>query len=174
MDGTNSRRQVLILPLKEDYLFVSAIRRIVIPEAFLTADTILLLLNNIFSAMVVYPATIRKHIRSELPFMATENIIMEMVKEGASRQECHEKIRVLSVAAAKVVKEQGGENDLLERIKEDEYFKRIWGKLDELTDEKTFTGRAEEQVERFVGGEVKSVLEMWKDRITGDKVDLKV
>lgn len=152
----------------------SAIRRIVIPEAFLTADTILLLLNNIFSALVVYPATIRKHIRSELPFMATENIIMAMVKAGASRQECHEKIRVLSVAAAKVVKEEGGENDLMERVKGDVYFKPIWDELEQLTDETTFTGRAGEQVERFVGGEVKQVLETWKDRITAEKVDLKV
>ena len=152
----------------------SAIRRIVIPEAFLTADTILLLLNNIFSALVVYPATIRKHIRAELPFMATENIIMEMVKSGASRQECHEKIRVLSVAAAKVVKEEGGENDLLDRVRGDDYFKGIWGKLEELTDEKTFTGRAGEQVHRFVVGEVAQVLSLWKERITGEKVDLKV
>jgi adenylosuccinate lyase len=133
-----------------------------------------LLLNNIFSALVVYPATIRKHIRAELPFMATENIIMEMVKSGASRQECHEKIRVLSVAAAKVVKEEGGENDLLDRIRGDEYFKGIWGKLDELTDERTFTGRAGEQVDRFVKGEVAQVLESWNGRITGEKVDLKV
>jgi len=133
-----------------------------------------LLLNNIFSALVVYPATIRKHIRAELPFMATENIIMEMVKSGASRQDCHEKIRVLSVAAAKVVKEEGGENDLLDRIRGDEYFKGIWGKLDELTEERTFTGRAGEQVERFVGGEVAKVLSLWRDRISGEKIDLKV
>jgi len=146
----------------------------VIPEAFLTADTILLLLNNIFSNLVVYPATIRKHIRAELPFMATENIIMEMVKQGASRQECHEKIRVLSVAAAKVVKEQGGENDLLQRIREDQYFMGIWAKLEELTDETTFTGRAGEQVGRFVGGEVAAALDTWRDRITGEKVELKV
>jgi adenylosuccinate lyase len=156
-------------------LWDSAIRRIVIPEAFLTADTILILLNNIFSSLVVYPATIKKHIRAELPFMATENIIMEMVKaHGASRQECHEKIRVLSVAAARVVKEEGGENDLLERIGQDEYFRGIWGDLGRLTDERTFTGRAEEQVVGFVGGEVKGVLEKWKDRISGEKVDLKV
>jgi len=156
------------------FTYCSAIRRIVIPEAFLTADTILLLLNNIFSNLVVYPATIRKHIRAELPFMATENIIMEMVKQGASRQECHEKIRVLSVAAAKVVKEQGGENDLLQRIREDKYFTGIWAKLEELTDETTFTGRAGEQVGRFVGGEVAAALDTWRDRITGEKVELKV
>jgi adenylosuccinate lyase len=106
--------------------------------------------------------------------MATENIIMAMVQSGASRQECHEKIRVLSVAAAKVVKEEGGENDLLDWVKGDKYFKPIWGDLDTLTDERTFIGRANEQVERFVGGEVKVVLETSKDRITGDKVDLKV
>jgi len=106
--------------------------------------------------------------------MATENVIMAMVKSGASRQECHEKIRVLSVAAAKVVKEEGGENDLLDRVKGDEYFKPIWGELETLTDERTFIGRANEQVERFVGWDVKVVLETWKDRITGDKVDLKV
>jgi adenylosuccinate lyase len=146
----------------------------VIPEAFLTADTILLLLNNIFSNLVVYPATIRKHIRSELPFMATENIIMEMVKQGASRQECHEKIRVLSVAAAKVVKEEGGDNDLLQRIRGDKYFEGIWNKLEELTDEKTFTGRAGEQVSKFVGGEVAAALDTWRSRITGEKVELKV
>jgi adenylosuccinate lyase len=160
-------------PLFTD-LMVSAIRRIVIPEAFLTADTILLLLNNIFSALVVYPATIRKHIRSELPFMATENVIMAMVKAGASRQECHEKIRVLSVAAAKVVKEEGGENDLLERIRGDEYFKPIWGELETLTDESTFTGRAAQQVDKFVREDVAQALAPWKDRITSAKVDLKV
>lgn len=124
--------------------------------------------------MVVYPATIRKHIRAELPFMATENIIMEMVKLGASRQECHEKIRVLSVAAARVVKEEGGNNDLLDRIRCDEYFKPLWGRLDELTDERTFTGRATEQVEKFVNGEVRQILDAWKDRVTAEKVDLKV
>ena len=141
----------------------------------MTADTILLLLNNIFSSLVVYPATIQKHIRAELPFMATENIIMEMVKNhGASRQECHEKIRVMSVAAARVVKEEGGENDLLERIRRDEYFKSIWGDLTRLTDESTFTGRAEQQVERFVAGEVNDALEKFKDRLSGEKVDLKV
>jgi adenylosuccinate lyase len=156
------------------HYWCSAIRRIVIPEAFLTADTVLLLLNNIFSGLVVYPATIRKHIRAELPFMATENIIMEMVKRGASRQECHEKIRVLSVAAARVVKEEGGDNDLLERIRGDKYFEPIWTELESLTDERTFTGRAAEQVTKFVNENVATTLGDWRDRITGAKVDLKV
>jgi adenylosuccinate lyase len=123
---------------------------------------------------VVYPATIRKHIRAELPFMATENIIMEMVKRGASRQECHEKIRVLSVAAAKVVKEEGGDNDLLDRIRGDKYFEPIWTELESLTDERTFTGRASEQVTKFVNENVATALGDWRERITADKVDLKV
>jgi len=106
--------------------------------------------------------------------MATENIIMAMVKSGASRQECHEKIRVLSVAAARVVKEEGGDNDLLDRIRADDYFRPIWGQLEVLTDERTFTGRAAEQVEKFVERDVRSALEPWKDRITELKVDLKV
>ena len=123
---------------------------------------------------MVYPATIRKHIRAELPFMATENIIMEMVKRGASRQECHEKIRVLSVAAARVVKEEGGDNDLLERIRGDKYFEPIWTELESLTDERTFTGRAAEQVTKFVNENVATALGGWRERITGEKVDLKV
>jgi adenylosuccinate lyase len=132
------------------------------------------MLNNLFSGLVVYPATIRKHIRAELPFMATENIIMAMVKSGSSRQECHEKIRVLSQAAAQKVKQEGQDNDLLDRVREDSYFQPIWEKLDELTDEKTFIGRAPEQVEKFVRGDVKSALEPWKDRLTDVEVELKV
>jgi adenylosuccinate lyase len=106
--------------------------------------------------------------------MATENIIMEMVKRGASRQECHEKIRVLSVAAARVVKEEGGDNDLLERIRGDKYFEPIWTELESLTDERTFTGRAAEQVTKFVNENVAAALGDWRERITGEKVDLKV
>jgi adenylosuccinate lyase len=78
------------------------------------------------------------------------------------------------VAAAKVVKEEGGDNDLLQRIRGDKYFEGIWNKLEELTDEKTFTGRAGEQVSKFVGGEVAAALDTWRSRITGEKVELKV
>jgi adenylosuccinate lyase len=132
------------------------------------------MLNNIFSGLIVYPRTIRKRIHAELPFMATENIIMAMTKHGASRQECHEKIRVLSVAAARVVKVEAGENDLMDRIKGDEYFEPIWGELERLLDERTFIGRAPEQVQGFLEGEVKEALDLWRDRITGEKVELKV
>lgn len=128
----------------------SANRRVTIPEAFLTADILLTTLQNISEGLVVYPSVIGRRISQELPFMATENIIMAVVKAGGDRQECHEKIRVLSHQAGAVVKEQGGENDLIERVKADEYFKPIWNELDSLLDPRTFVGRAPEQVDTFV------------------------
>ncbi|KAL7425077.1 adenylosuccinase ade13 [Cryptotrichosporon argae] len=128
----------------------SANRRVTIPEAYLTADILLSTLQNISEGLVVYPSVIARRISQELPFMATENIIMAVVKAGGDRQECHEKIRVLSHQAAAVVKEQGGENDLIERVKKDAYFEGIWQQLDSLLDPNTFVGRAPQQVDRFV------------------------
>jgi adenylosuccinate lyase len=118
----------------------SAIRRISLPEAFLIADACLILLDNIFSGLVVYPAIISRRMREELPFMATENFLMALVKKGVSRQEAHEEIRVLSHQAAAVVKQGGGENDLINRIRRTEFFRPIWGELDQLMDPKTFIG----------------------------------
>ena len=100
----------------------SANKRIAIPEAFLAIDAILSLYENVASGMVVYPKVIEKHLMDELPFMATENIMMDAVKRGGDRQELHEKIRVHSMEAGKVVKEQGGKNDLMERIANDSSF----------------------------------------------------
>lgn len=82
--------------------------------------------------MVVYPSVIARHIAQELPFMATENIIMAMVRHGGDRQVCHEEIRVLSHQSAQVVKEEGGENDLIERVRRTEYFKPIWGEVSSM------------------------------------------
>ncbi|KAJ3384461.1 adenylosuccinase ade13 [Lobulomyces angularis] len=154
----------------------SANRRITIPEAFLTADIVLSLLQNIFDGMVVYPSVIHRRILQELPFMATENIIMEIVKQGGDRQQCHEEIRVLSHQAARMVKEEGKENDLIERIKKTEYFKGIWGKLDELLDPKTFIGRAPQQVEKFLKTKVSVALGPYSKQLeTGVKqVELNV
>lgn len=143
----------------------SANRRVTLPEAFLTADILLTTLQNISEGMVVYPQVIGRRIKQELPFMATENIIMAMVKDGGDRQECHEKIRVLSHQAGAVVKEQGGENDLIERVKADDYFKPIWGQLDELMDPKTFVGRAPEQVDRFVKDWVEPALKPYTEAL---------
>uniref|UniRef100_F7GC18 Adenylosuccinate lyase n=1 Tax=Monodelphis domestica TaxID=13616 RepID=F7GC18_MONDO len=112
----------------------SANRRLCLAEAFLTADTILSTLQNVSEGLVVYPKVIERRIRQELPFMATENIIMAVVKAGGSRQDCHERIRVLSQEAAAVVKQEGGDNDLIARIRADPYFGPIHGQLEHLLD----------------------------------------
>ncbi|KAJ1560103.1 hypothetical protein HK405_008212 [Cladochytrium tenue] len=141
----------------------SANRRISIPEAFLTADIVLTLLNNIVDGLVVYPRVIQRRIAQELPFMATENFIMFMVKSaGADRQQCHEEIRVLSHQAARVVKEEGGENDLVERIRTTPYFAPLVPHLDALLDPTTFVGRAPEQVDSFLAKEVTPALEPYR------------
>jgi adenylosuccinate lyase len=124
----------------------SANRRISIAEAFLAADAILNTLQNICEGLVVYPKVIEKHVTQELPFLASENIIMSMVKLGANRQECHEQMRVLSMEAGAQVKTFGLENDLVDRIKASEYFLPIREKLDELLNPVTFVGRATPQV----------------------------
>lgn len=155
----NSARETAGGQWMERTLDDSANRRLTIPEAFLTADVILTLLQNISEGLVVYPAIISRHIAAELPFMATENIIMAMVRSGGDRQECHEKIRVLSHQAARVVKEEGGENDLIERVRKDAYFAPIADRLDVLLDPSSFTGRAPQQVDKFLAQWVKPALE---------------
>ena len=136
------------------------------PEAFLSADACLNLLQNIFEGMVVYPKVIESRINQELPFMATENILMEMVKHGgANRQECHEKIRVLSQIAGNHVKLDGKPNDLIDLLKKDEYFAPIHSKLDNILDPKLFIGRSSNQVEEFSKQVVAVVLEQYKDHL---------
>lgn len=152
----------------------SAIRRVSIPEAFLTADIVLSTLLNICSGLVVYPKVIEKHIMAELPFMATENVIMAMVKKGGNRQHCHEEIRVLSHQASDVVKLQGLENDLIQRIRESAYFAPVHDELETLLDPATFVGRAPEQTQEFVEGDVKEALAPYKHLITSEKVELSV
>ncbi|XP_046854826.1 adenylosuccinate lyase-like isoform X3 [Xenia sp. Carnegie-2017] len=143
----------------------SAVRRITLPEAFLTADVVLNTLQNVFEGLVVYPKVIERHIKQELPFMASETIIMEIVKRGGDRQECHEKIRVLSQEAASVVKMEGNDNDLVERIKRDEYFKDVHEKLDQILDPKAFIGRAPEQVTKFLKEEVYPKLKQFEGKL---------
>jgi adenylosuccinate lyase len=147
----------------------SANRRVTLPEAFLTADILLTTLQNVCEGMVVYPKVIGRRISQELPFMATENIIMAMVKAGGDRQECHEKIRVLSHQAGAVVKEQGGENDLIERVKADPYFAPIVPQLGELLDPTTFVGRAPEQVDGFVTNWVEPALKPYAKHLANIK-----
>ena len=144
--------------------FYSAIRRIYIPELFLSADAICMTLDNVVSGLVIYPNTINSRLMQELPFMATENIIMKLVSLGISRQDAHEEIRVLSHQASDVVKREGGKNDLIDRIKKTEFFKPVWGVVDELLDPTHFIGRCPEQVERFCGeeGEIRKALMPYK------------
>ncbi|KAG6905632.1 Phosphoribosylglycinamide formyltransferase [Tephrocybe rancida] len=128
----------------------SANRRITLPEAFLTADIVLSTLQNVSEGLVVYPMVIARRISQELPFMATENVIMAIVKAGGDRQEAHEHIRVLSHEAAHQVKNLGLENDLIDRIRLDPYFDPIKSQLDSLLDPASFVGRAPEQVDAFL------------------------
>lgn len=152
----------------------SAIRRITLPEAFLTADILLSTLDNVVSGLVVYPAVIARRIKEELPFMATENIIMRIVALGGSRQEAHERIRVLSHEASGVVKLEGKDNDLMDRIARDEFFKPIWGELSDLTRPETFVGRAPQQVVKFVSNEVKTALAPWQGSLLKGTAELNV
>ncbi len=137
----------------------SANRRVVLPEAFLSADIILSILLDVTGGLQVWPKVIERHVRSELPFMATENILMAAVRVGGDRQSLHEVIRRHSMDAARRVKEEGSDNDLLERLRRDPAFSVIADRFEELTDPRAFIGRAPEQVTEFLNEHVRPVLE---------------
>ncbi|KYQ48215.1 Adenylosuccinate lyase [Trachymyrmex zeteki] len=151
----------------------SANRRLVLAEAYLSADSILMTLENITEGLVVYPKVIARHVAQELPFMSAENVIMAMVKAGGDRQICHEKIRILSQEAGAQVKQHGLDNDLVDRIRKDSYFAPILSQLNILLDPSTFVGRAPEQVVEFLEEEVYPVLKNYKGLETG-KVELNI
>ncbi|MDD6879897.1 MAG: lyase family protein, partial [bacterium] len=151
----------------------SANKRISVAEAFLATDSILNILMNVCNGLVVYPKVIEQRVLKELPFMATENIMMEAVKKGGDRQELHEKLRTHSIAAAKVVKEQGLENDLIDRICADESFYLTRSEIDGILDPKNFTGRAPEQVDEFLKECIYPVLKKNQD-ILGESAELSV
>ena len=151
----------------------SANKRLSLPQAFLAIDAILIIWKNVLDGLVVYPKMIEKRIMSELPFMSTEYIIMECVKNGGDRQELHERIRVHSMEAGKMVKIEGKENDLIERILNDKYFNLDKARLLEILSPKNFIGFAPEQTEEFVNIEVNPILERYSDRL-GMKAALRV
>ena len=152
----------------------SANKRLSIPEAFLAVDGILSLYANVADGLVVYPKVIEQRLRKELPFMATENIMMDAVKKrGADRQQLHEKIREHSMAASRVVKVEGGENDLLERIAADEAFGVTLEELEKILKPENYTGRAKEQTEDFLNERIKPVLEKYAD-VESDKPEINV
>ncbi len=152
----------------------SANKRLTIPQAFLAVDAILLIWNNIMSGLVVYENRINKHIMEELPFMATEYVIMEEVKAGGDRQEIHETIRVHSMEASKQVKMEGKANDLMERLQNDSSLKMDKSELGKIMDPVNFIGFAPVQTEEFIRHEVQPVLERYSDLVSDGEIDLKV
>ena len=151
----------------------SANKRLAVPQAFLAVDSILNIMINVSNGLVVYEKMIKRHIDEELPFMATENILMEAVKSGGDRQELHEKIRQFSIEAGRRVKEEGLDNNLISLIEKDESFNLDKNKMQELLDARNFIGRAPEQVEEFLQEHVYPLLKENFD-ILNIKVDLKV
>lgn len=151
----------------------SANKRLSIPEGFLAIDGILDLYLNIADGLVVYPKVIEAHLRSELPFMATENIMMDAVKAGGDRQELHEKIRQHSMAAGRVVKEEGKPNDLLERIAADPAFGMTLEQLEAHLEPSAYVGRAPQQVEEYISEVVQPMLDQNKD-VLGMKSEINV
>lgn len=152
----------------------SANKRISVPEAFLAVDAILGIYTNVVNGLVVYPNMIHKHIMDELPFMATENIMMEAVKKGGDRQELHEKIRVYSMEAGSVVKNEGKPNDLLTRIAKDDAFGLDEEQLSKLLDPTLYIGRCPEQVTTFLNECINPILEVHKADLDLEDVELNV
>ncbi len=151
----------------------SANKRLSIPEGFLATDGILDLCLNVVDGLVVYPKVIEKRLRSELPFMATENIMMDAVKAGGDRQELHEKIRTLSMEAGRSVKAEGGENNLLELIAADGAFRMTLEELQETMEPSRYVGRSTEQTEAFLRQVIAPILAENKD-LLGMKAEINV
>jgi len=144
----------------------SANRRLVLPQAFLAADAVLILCQNVTTGLVVYPQVIAAHLAAELPFMASENVLMAAVAAGGDRQELHELIRRHSLAAAAVVKEQGGRNDLLDRLKADPAFAKV--DLAAALDPRAYVGRAPEQVAEFIAEVVAPIRQRYPQSASAD------
>lgn len=143
----------------------SANKRLAIPEAFLAVDGILILVHNVAAGLVVYPNMIERHLREELPFMATEHILMAAVQWGGDRQELHERLRVHAMEAGKQVKQEGKANDFIERIAADPTFGMRQEELEQFLDPKHFIGRAPGQVVEFIREEVDPILEANKEAL---------
>jgi len=151
----------------------SANKRIAVAEAFLGVDAILNIMMNVCDGLVVYEKVIRARVMNELPFMATENIMMDAVKKGGNRQELHEKLRVHSQAAARVVKEEGGQNDLIDRICQDEAFMVTREEIEAILRPEAFTGRSAQQVDEYLNEIIRPALENSGETL-GEAADLSV
>ncbi|HCQ90928.1 MAG TPA: adenylosuccinate lyase, partial [Clostridium sp.] len=151
----------------------SANKRISVAEGFLALDGVLNLYLNITENMVVYPKVIASHVNNELPFMATENILMEAVKRGGDRQELHERIRIHSMDAARKVKEEGESNDLIQRIIEDDSFNLTKDEILSIIDPSKFTGRASGQVDDFIQEVFNPILKSNRE-LLGESIEINV
>ena len=165
MSLESSAAQTMATQWLERTLDDSANRRLTLPQAFLGIDAVLLLYQNVASGLVVYPQVIASYLSQELPFMATENLLMAAVSRGGDRQDLHERIRQHSQAAAAVVKEQGGKNDLLQRLAGDPGFKGL--DLGATLDPSQYVGRAPEQVDEFLQEYVQPIRDKYADRLSG-------
>ncbi|MEZ4238677.1 MAG: hypothetical protein R3F59_21500 [Myxococcota bacterium] len=145
----------------------SANRRLALAEGFLCADGVLEALLDVSSGLVVYPAVIERRLAEELPFLVTEEVLMEMVRAGGDRQEVHEAIRVHAQAAGAEVKLQGRPNDLVERLRRDPQFAPVHDRLDAMLDPRRHVGRAPQQVAAFLEGEVEPALAAYRGRLVG-------
>ncbi len=162
----SSPAQTMATQWMERTLDDSANRRLVLPQAFLAIDAILILYRNVVAGMVVYPQVIARHLREELPFMATENILMAAVSAGGDRQDLHERIRQHSQAAAATVKQLGRENDLLKRLAEDDAFRAV--DFSAALDPSQFVGRAPQQVDEFLAEVVEPIRQRFHDHLESD------
>lgn len=151
----------------------SANKRISVAEGFLAADAILNIMMNVTADLVVYPKVIRQRVMRELPFMASENIMMNAVKKGGDRQALHEKLRQYAMEAGRQVKEEGLENDLIDRVLKDPDFRITEAEINDILTPENFTGRSEQQVEEFIAECVKPVLEK-SGEVLGEKAELTV
>ncbi len=172
MSLSSSAAQTAATQWMERTLDDSANRRLTIPQAFLATDAILILYRNVVDGLVVYPRVIAKHLDEELPFMATEEILMAGVRAGGDRQDLHERIRVHSQEAARQVKELGRPNDLMERLKSDAAFVKVdlTGTLDSLR----FVGRSPEQVDAFVRDVIEPIRSRYADELNQPPDELRV
>jgi adenylosuccinate lyase len=168
----SSPAQTMATQWLERTLDDSANRRLVIPQAFLAVDALLIVYHNVASGLIVYPRVIARHLRDELPFMATENILMAAVSAGGDRQELHERIRQHSQAAAANVKQHGGDNDLLDRLARDTAFATLdWGRVLEPSQ---FVGRAPRQVDEFLAEIVAPIRQRYADCLRSGGEDVRV
>ena len=149
-------------------------KRIAVAEAFLAVDSIMNICENVAANLVVHPKVIEKRVMEELPFMATENILMAAVKRGGDRQELHERIRTHSIAAGQQVKEFGLSNDLLERIAEDETFGLTREEIYSHLNPSDYVGRCPQQVDAFLAEHIQPVLERYQADLQGDGAELRV